>query len=73
MATQKFKRVICKSGIEGWQGKLHNVFDSYEEFDACSDTYGLSKRIGYKSSEEAWEDNPIIQGSIVPSDYKRIS
>ena len=62
------KRVKCKSGIEGWQDKLQNVYTSYEEFEAYSDMYGIALRIGFISTKNAWDANPTIQGSTNPSD-----
>jgi hypothetical protein len=62
------KRVKCKSGIEGWQDKLQNVYSSFEEFEAYSDMYGIALRIGFISTKNAWDANPTIQGSTDPSD-----
>jgi len=64
------KRVICKSGIGGWQGKLQEQYNCFEEFKSYSDIYGLASRLGYTSSKEAWKKNPLIRGSVVPSDYE---
>ncbi len=62
------KRVKCKSGIEGWQDKLQNVYDSWENFNDFASTWGIHKRLGYHSAKDAWEVNPTIQGSTDPSD-----
>jgi hypothetical protein len=66
------KTVTCKSGIKGWQGRLRSVYVSFSEFADNSDMYGLAERLGFSSSEEAWDKNPIIQGSINPEDFRAI-
>jgi len=65
--------VKCKSGLTGWQERLQKVYDSREEFIACSEMYGLHTRLGFKTPEDAWEMNPLIQGSVEPSDYCRVA
>lgn len=65
-------RIKTKSGVDGWQDKLQNVYSSFEEFEACSDCYGLSTRLGYKTARQAWDDNPTVQGSVNPSDYCKV-
>jgi hypothetical protein len=64
------KQVKCKSGLTGWQCRLQKNYFSFEEFEKYSEIYGVAKRLGYESSEEAWEANPIIQGSVNPSDLR---
>lgn len=64
------KRVKCKSGLTGYQCRLQKNYSSFEEFEAYSDTYGVSARLGYKTAEQAWKANPIIQGSVNPSDLR---
>lgn len=64
------KRVKCKSGLVGWQNKLQKNYSSLEEFAYYSEQYGIHKRLGFASSEEAWNANPIIKGSIIPSDLE---
>jgi hypothetical protein len=62
------KIVKCKSGIKGWQCRLQKNYESFEEFKSYSETFGIAERLGFKSPEEAWKKNPIIQGSVIPSD-----
>lgn len=64
------KRVKCKSGIEGWQSKLQKNYDSFEEFEYYSEIYGIHSRLGFNSAEEAWDANPMIKGSVIPSDLE---
>jgi hypothetical protein len=56
---------------EMWKARLQdnyeNRFDIWEKYD---ETYGLAERLGFKSAKEAWDANPIIQGSVDPKDFK---
>ena len=67
------KRVICNSGITGWQEKLQKVYANYAEFVLFDSYYDIAKRLGYKSPRMAWQKNPIIQGSVNPSDLRKIA
>lgn len=53
-----------------WKDRLQNVYLSLEEFKEYDRIYGLVERLGFESTEEAWEANPMIQGSVDPADYK---
>lgn len=64
------KRVKCISGVEGWQDKLQNVYGSLDEFRDFASTWGVHKRLGFASPKDAWEANPVIQGSTNPIDYR---
>ena len=55
-----------------WKQHLQEVYSSFEEWDAFSDMYGLANRLGYAENQEAWDDNPLIQGSTNPYDYKKV-
>ena len=65
------KRVKCKSGVMGWSGKLHSVYHSFEEFESYCTAYNCHQRLGYSTPKTAWQKNPVIKGSINPSDYSR--
>lgn len=67
------KRVICKSGLEGWQSRLRANYESLREFESYDRFYGLAKRLGYKSAASVWRENPMIQGSVEPSDFRRVA
>ena len=58
---------------ETWRASLKNEYENFEEFAAYDEIYGLAKRLGFDSAEEAWEANPLIQGGVNPEDYKRVS
>ena len=64
------KQVKCKSGLTGYQCRLQENYSDFEEFEAYSETYAVTKRLGYESAQAAWEANPIIQGSVEPSDLR---
>ena len=70
------KQVKCKSGLTGWQDRLRNVYANFEEFESNSEIYGVATRLGYETDadgmaeEKAWNANPIIQGSVEPSDCR---
>jgi hypothetical protein len=66
------KEVICDSGKKGWQDKLQNIYSSLEELISYNEIYGICKRLGYEDPAKCWEDNPTIQGSIDPSDLKKV-
>ncbi len=53
-----------------WRNKLHKVYASFEEFKGYSEVYNLAVRLGFDSPEQAWELNPVVQGSTNPADYK---
>lgn len=55
-----------------WKARLQDNYSSFDEWTAFSQAYGLAERLGYKSDEEAWTANPILQGSTNPADFKVI-
>ena len=55
-----------------WKDHLQNVYTDKEEFLRWDEVYGLSIRLGYKNPYRAWYDNPLIQGSTDPADYKKV-
>lgn len=61
-------RTQMPSGVEGWQDYLQQVYSSFEEFEAYDEIYGLAARFGFDSPQAAWEANPLICGSVNPSD-----
>ena len=65
--------VKCKSGISGWQEKLRKVYnESFESFVTYCEIFGIDARLGYENPEDAWNDNPTIQGSVIPSDFRKV-
>jgi hypothetical protein len=68
----RIKKVICASGISGWQANLQTNYESFEEFENYSNTYGIHSRIGYATLKDAWDANPLVQGSVNPSDFRKV-
>lgn len=70
---ERTQEVICKSGLRGWQSKLRdNYGGSKRSFKTWDEMYNIHRRLGYKSAEEAWRENPTIQGSVKPDDLCRL-
>ncbi len=64
------KTVKCQSGVTGWQDKLRKVYGTLDAFTRWSEVYGIHVRLGYITAKHAWNDDPVIEGSIVPSDLR---
>ena len=64
------RRVRCVSGIMGWRERLRAGYENFEEFLYYSANYGLARRLGFSGSREAWEANPMVEGSVIPSDFR---
>jgi hypothetical protein len=52
-----------------WKSKLQENYDNFYEFERYDDVYNLAQRLGFKSTKEAWDANPMIQGSTNPADF----
>ena len=61
--------IKTKSGAVGWQKRLREEFSNFSEFRWMSRSYKLAQRLGFASPEEAWNANPLVQGSANPEDY----
>ena len=56
---------------EKWKARLQATYnDDFEYFTHYDDVYGIARRLGFRDAKEAWEVNPIIQGSVDPKDFK---
>ncbi len=55
------------------KGRLRKNYADFEDFESYSEMYDLHGRLGYDTPEEAWESNPVIQWSVDPSDFKKLS
>lgn len=64
------RHVRCKSGLMGSRDHLRKNYENYEEFVEWDQTYGISRRLGFQSSLQAWEANPLIEWSVEPSDLR---
>jgi hypothetical protein len=67
------KRVKCKSGIYGSQGKLQKMYSSYKEFESYDEMFGLARRLGFDTAQDAWDENPTIQVSVNPDDFCKVN
>lgn len=52
-----------------WKARVRKVYKDLEELKAYNWAYNVVKRLGYKSAEKLWADNPIIMGSVYPADF----
>ena len=66
------KQVKCKSGLRGWQGRLHEVYTDIEDFDYWCALRGIHTRLGFRSVKGCWKANPLVRGSVNPSDLQRV-
>lgn len=73
MKKNKIIRVRCRSGLFGFQCNLQDNYTNFEEFEACANMYGLHTRLGYKTILGAWKSNPVIQGSVIPDDFRKVA
>jgi len=55
-----------------WKGNLKDNYSSFEEFESYDSIYNLAERLEFASAEQAWEANPMFQGSSNPKDFKVI-
>jgi hypothetical protein len=58
--------------MKKWQDKLHNVYVDFEEFVSYCEIYGIHTRLGYRSMKKCWGDNPLVEGSVNPTDYRKL-
>ena len=56
----------------GYRNRLRRNYTSFGEFEAYCEIRGLHTRLGYKSPKTAWRYNPMIEGSVNPSDFRRV-
>ena len=64
------RKIQCDSGLMGWQDRLRKVYGSHGEFVSYDSIYNIARRIGFDCTEEAWDANPVIQGSTNPKDLR---
>ena len=64
------KIVKCDSGEIGVQQKLRTIYDDYQDFLVYDKMFNIAKRLGYDNPKKLWDDNPLVQGSSNPSDFK---
>ena len=69
---KKRKQVKCASGLTGTQGLLRDRYDSFEDFEANCELWSVHSRLGYKTPKTAWQKNPLIRSSVIPSDLQKV-
>jgi len=52
-----------------WKQRVRKVYESLEDLIAWDEIYSICTRLGYSSCEELWDENPILCGSVNPSDF----
>lgn len=57
------------SGLRGTSEPLQHIYENFDEFKNYSETYGLHKRLGFRSAKAAWDANPRVGHTVEPSDY----
>jgi len=56
-----------------WQMRLRDNYENdFQSWLTYSETYGLAERLG-GTPEQLWDENPVIQGSVYPKDFRIVS
>ncbi len=63
-------QVITQSGLTGWRGKLQSSYANIQEFIEYDEIFNLAGRLGYDDPVKCWDNNPMIEGSVNPSDFR---
>jgi len=53
-----------------WKGRVRDTYSTLEELEVYDETYGIVKRLGYRSARGLWDANPVIGGSVHPEDLR---
>jgi len=78
-STRRIYRVRCQSNLIGYRTRLQNNYKNFKEWESYSSAYGLAKRLGFNdeiqpfAAMKAWKANPVIEGSINPSDFRKVA
>lgn len=54
-----------------WRNRVQKTYVSLEKLREYNRYLGVANRCGYKNAKEMWDDNPVIQGSINPEDFRK--
>lgn len=52
-----------------WFNTVQKNYESLEELKAYDESFSIVARCGFESAEEMWKKNPVIGGSVNPSDF----
>jgi hypothetical protein len=53
-----------------WKARVRDTYSTLGELEAYDETYGIVKRLGYRSARRLWDANPVIGGSVYPEDLR---
>jgi len=68
------KSASKKTAKPSWKMRLQDSYDGdFEQWEMYDRTYNLAQRLGFRSAREAWEANPVIQGSVDPADFSVVA
>jgi hypothetical protein len=66
-------QVRCRSGLMGWRARLRNNYPGgFTDWLYFADMWGLEQRLGFKTAQAAWRANPVVEGSVNPSDFRKV-
>jgi hypothetical protein len=66
------EQVVCRSGLTGTRSRLRSRYSMFEEWKMFSDMYDLARRLKYKTAQAAWDENPLIESSVNPLDFRKV-
>lgn len=61
-----------QSGLKLWRARVRTTYRTLAELRSYNRIYGIAKRLGYRNALTLWRDNPMIGGSVNPSDFRII-
>ncbi len=67
------RRVRCQSGLMGERSRLRSRYVDCREWTQHAETFNLVHRLGYRSPAVAWSQNPLIESSTNPADFRRVA
>lgn len=59
--------------MKTWKARVQDTYDSVTELAAFNACYNVAQRCGYVTAQEMWDANPVIGGSVDPSDFGKVS
>lgn len=70
MKPAKFRTKQTKSGLEGSVYHLQDNYFDFDEFESFNNLYGITKKLGFKTAQEAWGANPLVIITVDPNDFE---
>lgn len=53
-----------------WNSRVRKLYGTFQTLQSYDSAYGIAQRLGFPTCSSLWKDNPVIQGSVHPSDLK---